>query len=241
MRKLSLSTVAFIVLLCCGGEAPTPNTTQNPSSSPDAAASSAPTSEAAEAGPPKLTIDSQREGLTKQCLVKLNSPAYCDCMFEQFRDVFKGVDLSAKEASAQELMTVKQKTITNCGAKLTEEPVKQSFAATCVTGDTRKAAFCDCAWSAYRKKLELVDFLGEFEGPRFDDAKKSTAAGCKGKMPEDVAKADFIGGCTKEAPAQGKTCECAWKKLRTKGSTEDVLLGLVDLKPGDIQACKAAP
>jgi len=170
-------------------------------------------------------------------LAKLAAPEYCNCAFDQFRDVFKGADLSVKPSDAQ-LANVKQRTVTTCGSKLTEDPVKQSFTSTCVGGETRKAAYCDCAWTGLRKKLEVADFVGDFEGPRFDEAKKVMAAACKGKLPDEVAKSDFMGGCTKSAPAQGKTCECAWKKLRSKGTAEEIAAGLVDLKAPEIEACK---
>jgi hypothetical protein len=125
-----------------------------------------------------------------------------------------------------------------CSSKLTEDAVQQSFSTSCVGGEDRKAAYCGCAWTALRKKLELADFLTDFKGQRFDDAKKSMVVACKGKLGDDAVKADFMRGCTAQAPAEGKMCDCAWKKLRAKGSAEEIAAGLVDLKPTDLDTCK---
>jgi hypothetical protein len=170
-------------------------------------------------------------------MTKIASPGYCSCFFDVFKDVFKDADITMKPTDAQ-LLTVKQRTATTCNPKLTEDEVKQAFNTTCVVGDNRNAPYCTCAWTAFRKKLDLPDFVSDFTGPKFDDAKKNVSTTCKGKLPDDVAKANFMRGCTAQAPGASKTCECVWKKLRAKASTEDITVGLVDIKPADIDACK---
>jgi hypothetical protein len=223
---------AFLLLvLGCGGGTP-PTTT--PTSTPDAAASS---SSAVVDAPPRPSLESQRDPFVQGCLAKLSAPEYCNCAFEQFRDVFKDTDLSVRPSDSQ-LAVVKQRTVTACSPKLTDDPVKQAFTVTCVAGDPHKAPYCDCLWTSLRKTLGLADFLGDFEGPRFDDAKKASATTCKGKLPEDVAKAEFLGDCTKAAPAQGKTCECVWKVLRSKATVEEIHGGVVDMKTAGLEVCK---
>jgi hypothetical protein len=233
MRKVLRLLPMVLVALGCGGGTPTPTTSS--SSSPDAAMAT--TSEPVDAGPPHESIESKRDIVVQQCLTKLNAPAYCNCAFDQFADVFKDADLSVPPTETQ-LTTVRQRTTTTCTPKLTDEAVKQAFTATCVTGDTRKAPYCDCLWPSLRKTLGLVDFIGDFEGQRFDDAKKAAAVACKGKLPEEVAKTEFIGGCTKAAPAQDKACECVWKKLRTKATVEEIVGGVVDMKTAGLEVCK---
>jgi hypothetical protein len=235
MRKLSLLAVVMLIGACGGSTTPTPNTGTN--GTPDAAATSTATAAVEDAGPPKPTVESQRDPFVQACMAKLTAPEYCNCAFDQFRDVFKDADLSVKPSEAQ-LATVKQRTLSTCATKLPEESVKSSFTTTCVSGESRKAPYCECAWTALRKKLPVADFVGEFEGPRFDEAKKGMSVACKGKLPEDLVKAEFLGGCTKAAPTQAKTCDCAWKKLRAKGSPEEIAAGLVEVKPEEVAACK---
>jgi hypothetical protein len=232
MRKVF--RLSMLLALGCGGGTPTPATTEG-SSSPDAASSTS--SEPVDAAPPHASLEAQRDPVVRRCLAKLNAPEYCNCAFDQFVEVFKDDDQSLPPSDAK-VALVRQRTATTCSPKLTEEAVKQAFTATCETGDTRKAPYCDCLWPALRKTLGLVDFVGEFEGARFDDAKKASATVCKGKLPEEVAKSEFIGGCTKAAPAQGKVCECVWKKLRSQATVEEILGGVVDMKTAGLEVCK---
>jgi hypothetical protein len=232
MRKPGV--VAVLLVVGCGGGTPAPTTTN--AGPPDA--STAPTAEPqAEAGTPHATIESQHDAIIQQCLAKLNAPEYCNCVFDQLRAVFKDQDLNTSPDPAQ-LSALKDRTATTCNPKITEEAVKQSFTTSCANGDDRKAAYCECAWTGLRKKLPIADFLTDFTGPRFDDAKKSMVQGCKGKLPDDIVKADVMRACTAQAPAEAKLCECKWKRLRAKGSAEELAAGLVDLTAADVEACK---
>jgi len=239
MRTLSISFAALVLVAACGGtQTPPPNAGQQgaDAAAPPASGSAAPVEDA---GPPKPTLESQRDPFIATCMHKMSAQNYCSCAFDQFKDVFKDADLSQKP-SQEQLESLRKKTIDNCASKLTDAEVKPNFTAACVGADSRKQAYCDCAWSALRKKLEPADFVSDFEGPKFDDAKKAMVTACKGKLPEQVAKEDFLGGCNKAAGGQAaKMCECSWKKLRAKAGPEQIAAGLVDIKPV-IDACKNA-
>jgi hypothetical protein len=187
----------------------------------------------------KNWADAQRETFMNTCLAKVKAPDYCSCGFDQFREVFKdGPGDDNSKAPDPRLSTLAERTKSECASKLPEDIVKASFVNSCAEDDKRKAAYCECAWPALRKNLALSDFATDFEGPRFDAAKKSMAAACKGKFPTDVAKAEFLKGCTKDDTAKAKPCECIWKKLKGKFSTEEIVSGSVDLESVNISECK---
>ena len=173
------------------------------------------------------------------CLKKVQAPDYCDCGFAQFKEIFKDLDLSHENPGDEaRFAKLKERTVTNCASKLPEDTVRAGFLTGCTGGDSRKSPYCQCAWTSLRKTLSLADFLGDFQGDRFDDAKKSLVLTCKGKFPEAVAQTEFQGACTKGDSAAAPTCNCIWKKLRAKYSTEEIAAGLADVKttPG-VDAC----
>ena len=237
---LGLSVAAFIVIACGGG-----NSNENPNNVPpagDAAAATATTTASAtpaqDAGPERPNIEAQRDPFVQACMRKMPAQAYCNCAFDQFKDVFKDSDLTSKPTEAQ-MESLKQKTVGNCATKLTEPEVKSSFGTACVGDNAKKQGWCDCEWTTLRGKLQLSDFVSDFEGPKYDDAKKAVSTTCKGKLPEDVAKGEFMQGCNKGAGADHqKACDCMWKKLRTKSSVEEIAVGAVDLKKAGLETCK---
>ena len=230
---------AFVVAAACGGaQTPPPSSTPDAGAPPPATASAS-AAPVEDAGPPKPSLESQRDPFVATCMRKMAAQNYCSCAFDQFKDVFKDADLSQKPSNEQ-LATLRQKTIDNCASKLTDAEVKPNFVNACVGAEPRKQAFCDCEWTALRKKLQPPDFVSEFEGPKFDDAKKAVVKECKGKLADPVAKADFMAGCEKGAPGQTKVCECAWKKVRAKASPEQIATGLVDIKSMGLETCKNA-
>ena len=85
-------------------------------------------------------------------------------------------------------------------------------------------------------KLDPPDFVTDFSGPRYDDAKKAMAKACKGKLPDDVAKNIFVGVCVK-AGGKDTVCDCMWKKVRAKASPEEIAAGVIDSKAAGADAC----
>lgn len=240
MRKPAAVILAvFAVVAACGGETPAPNNTPNAdAATPTPSATASVDTTPKDAGPP--AIDAQRDPFVATCMHGMPSQAYCSCAWEQFRDVFKDADISQKP-SDDKLAALKQRTVQACASKLTETDMKPIFTNACVGTDSKKSPFCDCEWTELRKKLEVADFVGDFTGPKFDDAKKAMVKACKGKMPEASAHADFQAGCTSRAPGKEKACECMWKKVRAKASPEEIAADLVDTKSLSLESCLKTP
>jgi hypothetical protein len=234
-KAIPFVLVASLAVVACAGNRP-----------PDSAAPSGGTAASGDTtassaqGKGSNWADSQRDTFMQGCTSKVNSQDYCSCGFDQFREVFKDGPSQDKDASNDpRFATLGERTKAACASKLPEDVVKKSFLSGCVSDDKRKAPYCECAWPALRKTLSPVDFTSGLEGPKFDDAKKAMVKTCKGKFPVEIAKSDFMTACTKDDAAKGKPCECLWKKIRAKYSTEEIVAGLasIDQVPG-IAECK---
>lgn len=245
MRWSVVVAVAFGSLIACGGSppqattpAPAPSATQGP-----VATAPAPTSPPVEAPAPQPTLESQREPFVKDCMSKMQAAEYCSCSFEQLKESFKDSDLTKTPADDDpRLVALREKTLANCSSKLPEDLIRARFVKECTGDDARKTKYCECAWPALRKTLSVADFLGDFTGARFEDAKKNMVGACKGKYPAEVAKADFIDKlCSRGDATKTKPCACLWTKLRGKYSTEQIISGMADpaTVPGADQ-CKNA-
>jgi hypothetical protein len=237
----STMVAAFTLVAACGGSSTNTNTTTNPPPTQDAAPVATQDTSVKDAGAPGPSLESQREPFVQACMHKMPAQQYCSCAFDQFKDVFKESDLTQKPSDAQ-MESLKQKTLTNCAPKLTETEVKTSFTAACLSDNAKKQTWCDCEWTTLHAKLALADFVSDFEGQKFDDAKKAVATQCKGKLTEDIAKGEFMSGCNKGGGAGGdhtKACECMWKKLRGKSSVEEIAVGAVDIKKAGLESCKS--
>jgi hypothetical protein len=233
VQRAPAFSFAALFVVACASHPPPP-----PANSPSTADSAAGPDAKPKEGDGKGWADSQRESFMKGCGAKVNATDYCSCGFDQFRDVFKDGPPTDGQSPDPRLKVLAERTKTACASKLPEDVVKASFLSSCVEGDKRKGAYCECAWPALRKNLAASDFVTDFEGPRIDAAKKSMAAACKDKFPADLAKADFLKACTKDDSGKAKACECVWKKLRAKFSTEEIVSGAADLPSADIAACK---
>jgi hypothetical protein len=185
-------------------------------------------------------MESQRDPFIQACMRQMPAQAYCACAFDQFKDVFKDSDLTQKPTEAQ-MEALKQKTTGNCASKLTEADVKPVVMNQCLNNNTKKQGWCDCFWTTLHSKLQLADFVSDFEGQKFDDAKKAVATQCKGKISEDVVRAEFSASCNKGSTEHQKACDCMWKKLRAKSSAEEIEAGAVDIKKAGLETCKTAP
>ena len=136
-------------------------------------------------------------------------------------------------------ITLSALTLAACGGLLSEDQVKGNFLEGCIAKDNRKSAYCNCSWQSLRKNLEVREFLGDAENPRFVEAKKKMVVSCKGKLPEEIPKYEFMTECTKGDASREKACTCAWKKIRAKFSTEEIAAGTADVEsiPG-LAECK---
>ncbi len=223
-QKLFLTA---LFLFACGGSSAAGN---QPSAPPAAESQEAPPAQQASA-PPAGNIEDQREGFMKSCLEKTPSKDFCACGFEQFKEIFKDADLS-KPLSPDDPRAVemREKTVSVCSSKLSEADVKDGFLRGCVAGDERKSAYCNCAWTSLRKTLPHSALVGSGAGdPRLVEAMKTMASDCKGKFPTEVAKLEFMKGCTGGESANEASCECKWKALKKELSTEQIVSGSADL------------
>ncbi|HVR21562.1 MAG TPA: hypothetical protein VMS65_17730 [Polyangiaceae bacterium] len=211
---------------CASGSSAPPET-------PSESASESPPASSAEPTPgesSKPTMESQREPFIQGCIEKAHSAQYCECGFQQFSEVFKDADLSAKlEPGDARLKTLHDKTLAACGGMLNEAQVKANFLDGCIEKDERKSAYCNCSWQAMRKNLDIADFLGDVEQPRFVEAKKKMVVTCKGKLPVEIPKSEFMIACSKGDTAREKPCACLWKKIKAKYSAEEIAAGTADV------------
>jgi hypothetical protein len=167
----------------------------------------------------------------KSCIQKAGSKEYCECGFEQFKEVFKDADLSKPlEDGDPRVAKLQQQTSKACASKLPEADIKANFTTACTEDDSRRAAYCGCAWTSLRKKLAPADFIGLDENDaRFVAQKKVMVVDCKGKFPTDVAKLDFMKACTQGQPSADSACSCKWNKLKKQFTTEELVAGTVDV------------
>ena len=209
-------SVAVIVglgsLVACGGSPPQATTpTPAPSATPAPVATAAPPASAPVEPPaPQPSLESQREPFVSDCMTKMHAQEYCSCSFDQLKAAFKDSDMSKTPADDDpRLLAMREKTLANCSSKLPEDLIKARFVKECTGDDARKTTYCECAWPALRKTLSVADFLGDFTGARFEDAKKNMVVACKGKYPADIAKADFVATlCSRGDATKTKPCAC---------------------------------
>jgi hypothetical protein len=174
-------------------------------------------------------MESQREPFMQGCIERAHSVDYCACGFQQFSEVFKDADLSQKlEPEDARVKTLHDKTLAACGGLLSETQVKANFLDGCMAKDERKSPYCNCSWQALRKTLDVADFLGDAERPQFVEAKKQMVVTCKGKLPVEIPKFEFMAACSKGDSAREKPCECMWKKIKAKYSAEEIAAGTAD-------------
>jgi len=236
--------VAGLVIVSCGAN-PASNQAAAPAPSQGADKSGAPPAAGSQASSEgKPTLESQREPFMKACQAKAGGREYCECGFEQFREVFKDADLSKPMAESDPRMqTLGEKTAGACASKLSEEQIKTNFTNACIANDNRRRAYCTCAWPALRKNLEPAEFVTpDTKGLRFVAAKKVMVVACKGKFPVEVARADFMKGCSKDDPSKEAVCTCLWKKVKARATTEELAAGTIDVAaiPGLAECNKSA-
>jgi hypothetical protein len=225
LRDCSLFAIGLTLFACGGPAAPAAAPAAEPSES-----AQAPMPESAAAGPEsKPSLEGQRESFMKSCSQKSRSQDFCNCGFEQFKQVFKDADLSKPlEPSDPRIAELQKKTTSACASKLSEEDVKDGFIRGCVAGEERKSAYCTCAWTSLRKKVPYSDFIGEVDEARLMEPKKAMVIECKGKFPAEVAKFEFMNACTKGDSSMEKGCGCRWDKIKKAFSTEEIVAGTVD-------------
>lgn len=232
----------FAATACASGSpAPPESPNQSASAATPPPASSA---EPAPASSSKPTEESPYAFFMQVCMKEVNSAEYCECGFQQVKEVFSDPVLVDEDRAPQlepgdaRLQLFRDKAVAACGGLLTEDQVRVSFLEVCAAKDDRKSAYCNCKWQTLRKTLALTDFLTDVEQPRFVEAKKRVVVACKGKLPVEVVQSEFMSACTEGNAADEKSCACSWKKIKARHSSEELAAGFVDAAsvPG-VDAC----
>ncbi len=230
---------AFTAIAACGGGTPestTPPPSTSASASSSAAASAAPSASAAPVDP-QAKLEAQHDPFMTKCVSPMTSKEFCECRWDQFKTVFKGMDPETAKPTKEQVDDFNGKTSAACGSKLTEPPIKSNFLSSCSSNDKRLDSYCECAYGSMKKTLSLFDFIFNQTAASFDDAKKRMTEECKSKMSEPALKDIFVGACTKES-GDNKTCECIWKKVRAKFSPAQIASGSADVKSVPVAECK---
>lgn len=240
MRVLAGLSSLFVLTACASSpQAPAPG----PAASAEPAPAKADAGASAAAPKPETSIESQRDPFMQMCTKKVPSPEYCDCAWSEFKQIFKGEDLS-KELPQEDprFAALQEKTAANCASKLPETTLRQVYIDGCSKNDKKRMPHCECEWTALRKRLALADFVrleAQAASPRMIEARNAIPKECKGKLPKELVQSDFVTGCSQGDPARTKVCECAWKKVSAKFSAEEIHAGVADLEkvPG-LADCK---
>lgn len=229
--------MATVCLSACGGSspphaaAPIAETTPAPSSTTESG--SKPESKAGQ-------VEREREAFVSRCTERAQSPEYCACGFEQYKAM--EMEGAVEHDKAAWLGQLRDRVKSACAKKLSEDGVKGNFTKACIGEEPKKTGYCTCAWQSLRTRLQVVDFIGDeasMNTPSWMAARQAMVKDCKGKFPADVAKGEFMNGCTKDDPANKKECDCLWKKVAHAFTVEEIAAGTVDVAtaPG-LASCK---
>lgn len=152
---------------------------------------------------------------------------YCDCAWSQLKKTL-GDDLAGKD-DPKLAPQVRENVARECRAKAPEPMVKDGYLEGCTGGRAEMQDYCSCTWAEFRKRYSVADMGDEsiVKGEGFSTARKQVVKACGAKMPEAVAKDDFMKGCVTDA-TQTDFCACAWKETRKLGSPAEIEAGTVD-------------
>ena len=220
-----LAALLAASLAACGGAPPPEAPTTEPGDAPPG--TDAPG--AADEGP---SLEELQQKFVAGCTEKLpKAPEYCQCSWEQMQASFTVEEMRGKSDPAR-MDAFRKKVIGACGDKMPEAELKSGFIGACTAqGQNELAPYCECSWSEYRKQLSLGDLANEdvLQSARFKKVREDAVKVCAPKLPEKVAKAGFMKGCTK-TDAHKPFCDCAWKTIRKDNSPAAIQSGMVDLK-----------
>jgi hypothetical protein len=109
----------------------------------------------------KIPEDKIKAGFIKGCAGDAPKLApYCDCNWDALRRTFSAAELgdpaTAKDPRYTAAMQGAAKT---CGAKLSDEAVRESVVRGCTKGDKAMEPFCGCAWKTLRAGASAGDIL----------------------------------------------------------------------------------
>jgi hypothetical protein len=166
------------------------------------------------------------------CTKKLPEAAeYCECSWEQMQTSFSLEEMRSKNDDPARMDAFRNKVVAACGEKMPEAQLKSGFIRACAAEGQELEAYCDCSWVAYRKKLSKAEMADQriLQSEKFKQIRKDAVKTCAPTLPEKVAQAGFMRGCTK-TDAHKPFCDCAWKAIRKDNSAAEIQSGLVDLE-----------
>jgi hypothetical protein len=181
---------------------------------------------------PHRTLAELKDEFIAACIAKVpDAPAYCECGWEQMTRTFSLDELRSPVEDKAKLVELKERTEASCKRSLPEATIKAAFARTCVGDQPGRAPYCDCTWGELRAHFSAADLADGtvFTTDRFAATRRATAKTCGGRLPEDLARERFFGGCAKEDSLK-PFCACAWNALRREGSASEIDGGHIDLE-----------
>ncbi len=223
-------TLAFA---CCAaligcGAAPPPDSAA-PGDAPKG--SGAEPSEAPGGGAAAPSIEELQQAFIGGCTKKLPEAAeYCTCSWDQMKTSFSLEEMRSKNDDPARMDAFRDKVISACGEKMPEAELKSGFIRACAAEGPDLEPYCDCSWGAYRKTLSKAELADQriLQSEKFKQIRKDAVKTCAASLPEKVAMAGFMRGCTK-TEAHKPFCECAWKAVRKDNSAAEIQSGMVDL------------
>jgi hypothetical protein len=118
----------------------------------------------------------------------------------------------------------------------TAESQREHFIERCLTNDAMKD-YCECAFTQFVDVFRGVDLSKEVSDDDIRLARLGTQTKekCADKIPESVAKEQFVGACTSKEPKKEPYCSCSWGELRKSLSVAEI----IGLQPEDAKWLEA--
>ncbi|MEZ4225720.1 MAG: hypothetical protein R3B13_32510 [Polyangiaceae bacterium] len=220
-----LSSFALVFSLAACGGAPPPDAAPADTSG----AAGAPSAEPKEEGP---SLEEMETHFKKGCNSKLaDSEEYCACSWEQMKASFTLEEMRGKNEDPARMAEFKQAVVKACADKMPEAGLKSGFMRACGEQGPEVEPYCECMWTGLTAKLSKAELADEstLKSEKFHNARKTSVKECSPKLPEKVAKAGFMKGCSR-TDAHAPFCECAWKTIRKDSSPAEIQSGMLDLK-----------
>ncbi len=209
--RTALASLALLSVLGCGGSSP-----------------SAPPPAKPEQQPKKTDVEQAHKEFGEACGKQTKGAGeYCECAWGQLKKIL-GDDLAGKD-DPKLAAQVRDAVADECRAKAPESMIKDGYVEGCTGQRPEMEDYCNCTWTEFRKRYSVADMNDEnvVKGDQFAGARKQVVKTCGAKMPEAVAKDDFMKGCARD-PGAEPFCSCAWKETRKLGAPAEIEAGLVD-------------
>lgn len=104
------------------------------------------------------------------------------------------------------------------------EEQRAPFMKSCVTKDSL-TDYCECGFGQFVAVFQGVDLSTDIpkDDPRFGQVAQQTREKCGDRLPEDVAKEQFITTCSSGESKKDPYCTCSWDELRKSLSVQQIV------------------